>query len=87
MHSKHYKGLSPEDLIDIAVYHDLHFHASTERGVVFHLMGALSEFGKLGVVCIGDNPQQAQFIYKRTRDVLDEEVGPETAETPDTSAR
>jgi hypothetical protein len=73
--SNQYKGLSPDDLIDIAVYHDLHFHASTERGVVFHLMGALSEFGKLGVVCIGDNPQQAQFIYKRTRSVLDEEVG------------
>ena len=75
LQSDHYKGLSPDDLIDIAVYHDLHFHASTERGVVFHLMGALSEFGKLGVVCIGDNPQQAQFIYKRTRNVLDEEVG------------
>ena len=70
-----YKGLSPDDLIDISVYHDLHFHANTERGVVFHLMGALSEFGKLGVVCIGDNPQQAQFLYKRTRSVLDEEVG------------
>jgi len=75
LQSDHYKGLSPDDLIDIAVYHDLHFHANTERGVVFHLMGALSEFGKLGVVCIGDNPQQAQFLYKRTRSVLDEEVG------------
>ena len=77
MQSDRYKGLSPDDLIDISVYHDLHFHANTERGVVFHLMGALSEFGKLGVVCIGDNPQQAQFLYKRTRSVLDEEVGPD----------
>ena len=77
LQSDRYKGLSPDDLIDIAVYHDLHFHANTERGVVFHLMGALSEFGKLGVVCIGDNPQQAQFLYKRTRSVLDEEVGVE----------
>ncbi len=77
LQSDRYKGLSPDDLIDISVYHDLHFHANTERGVVFHLMGALSEFGKLGVVCIGDNPQQAQFLYKRTRSVLDEEVGPE----------
>jgi hypothetical protein len=75
LQSAHYKGLSPDDLIDIAVYHDLHFHASTERGVVFHLMGALSQYGKLGVVCIGDNPQQAQFLYKRTVNVLNEEVG------------
>jgi hypothetical protein len=78
LQSNHYKGLSPDDLIDIAVYHELHFHASTERGVVFHLMGALSEFGKLGVVCIGDNPQQAMFIYKRTSSVLNKEVGAET---------
>ena len=32
----------------------LHFHAATGEGVAFHLIGALSEFGKLGVVCIGE---------------------------------
>jgi len=69
-----YKGLMPDDLIDIAVTHKLHFHASTERGVVFHLMGALSEFGKLGVVSIGDNLQQAQFLYRKTVSVLDQEA-------------
>ena len=74
MRSPKYQGLLPEDLIDIAVYHDLHFDAAVERGVVFHLLGALSEFGKLGTVCIGDNPQQAQFLYRKTRQVLDQEV-------------
>ena len=69
-----YIGLLPEDLIDVAVDNDLHFHATTERGVVFHLLGALSEFGKLGVVCIGDNMQQARFLYRRTVSVLDKEV-------------
>lgn len=67
-----YKGLSPRDLVDIAVEHELHFHAASERGVVFHLIGALSEFGKLGMVCIGDNPQQAEFLYRKTRGVLDQ---------------
>ena len=75
LQAEEYKGLLPEDLIDIAVYHDIHFHGSSERGVVFHLVGALSEFGKLGMVCIGDNLQQAQFLYKRTKAVLDKEVG------------
>lgn len=70
-----YKGLLPDDLIDIAVYHGLHFHHTTERGTVFHLMGALSEYGKLGMVCIGDNPQQAQFLYRKVVSVLDAEVG------------
>ncbi|MCO4774127.1 MAG: carboxylate-amine ligase, partial [Deltaproteobacteria bacterium] len=70
-----YRGLLPEDLVDIAVYHGLHFHGPTERGVVFHLIGALSEFGKIGVVSIGDNPQQARFLYQRTMQVLDEATG------------
>lgn len=74
LQSASYAGLLPDDLIDIAVYHGLHFHTSTERGVVFHLMGALSEFGKLGMVCIGDNPEQAQFLYRKTVGVLDREV-------------
>ncbi|MEQ1567213.1 MAG: peptide ligase PGM1-related protein [Myxococcota bacterium] len=74
--SEAYKGLRAEDLIDIAVYHDMHFHGPTERGVVFHLIGALSEFGKLGIVAIGDNPQQARFLYKQALQVLDEETGP-----------
>ncbi len=70
----HYVGLTPTDLIDISVYHNLHFHAAAERGVVFHLMGALSEFGKIGVLCIGDNLQQARFLYRRTVDILDREA-------------
>ncbi len=75
LHSDAYVGLTPVDLIDIAVYHGLHFHEASQRGVVFHLMGAMSEFGKLGVVCIGDNPQMARFLYKKTVGVLDQETG------------
>ncbi len=69
-----YKGLTPEDLIDLAVYHDLHFHGATQQGVVFHLIGALSEFGKLGVLCIGDSPARARALYRHTVDVLDQET-------------
>lgn len=72
MQKESYKGLLPEDLVDIAVFHGLHFHGPTERGVVFHLIGALSEFGKLGLVAIGDNIQQAQFLYRQTLQVLDD---------------
>ena len=74
MQRDRYKGLLPQDLVDIAVYHGLHFHGASERGVVFHLIGALSEFGKLGIVAIGDNRQQARFLYKKTLAVLDEET-------------
>lgn len=70
-----YKGLRPDDLVDIAVYHKLHFHGPTQRGVVFHLIGALSQYGKIGIVAIGDNPLQARFLYKQTVQVLDEATG------------
>jgi hypothetical protein len=75
LQAERYRGLRAEDLVDIAVYHDMHFHGPTERGVVFHLIGALSEFGKLGLVSIGDNPQQAKFLYNQALQVLDEETG------------
>lgn len=69
-----YRGVSPDELIDIAVYHDLHFHSATERGVVFHLIGAMSQFGKLGVTCIGNSPEDAQHLYQKILDVLDFET-------------
>jgi hypothetical protein len=75
MQEERYKGLRADDLVDIAVNHGLHFHGPTERGVVFHLIGALSEFGKVGIVAIGDNPKQARFLYKRSLQVLDEATG------------
>ena len=43
-------------------------------GNVFHLMGALSEFGKLGVTSIGDSREEAQAIYDRVERVLDQET-------------
>ena len=32
----------------------------TETGVLFHLIGALSQFGKLGLTAIGNSPEQAE---------------------------
>jgi hypothetical protein len=74
LESERYRGLTPDDLIDIAVLNGLHFHAATGEGVAFHLIGALSEFGKLGVVCIGETLERAEAFYRRTVEVLDAEV-------------
>jgi len=78
LQSEAYRGLLPADLLDITVYHDLHFHPATERGVVFHLMGALSEFGKLGIVCIGDELDDANALYEKACGVLNEAVATTT---------
>ncbi|MEL7349380.1 MAG: peptide ligase PGM1-related protein, partial [Pseudomonadota bacterium] len=68
-----YRGLTPPDLIDIVVDNGLHFHTSTQEGVVFHLIGALSEFGKLGLVCVAASPERAEELYHQTVEVLDRE--------------
>ena len=69
-----YRGLSPQDLIDIAIYHGLHFDGATQKGVVFHMIGALSQFGKMGIVCIGESREEAFSFYNRAIKVLDEET-------------
>lgn len=66
-----YRGLLPNDLMDIIAQERLHFDSSTRTGSVFHLMGALSEFGKLGLTSIGNSPEQAREIYNRVETVLD----------------
>jgi hypothetical protein len=66
-----YVGLTPNDLIDIAMFHEIMYDGSSQEGVVFHLIGALSEFGKLGLVCIGSTPERAKEFYDRTISVLD----------------
>ncbi|MFB2879274.1 peptide ligase PGM1-related protein [Floridanema aerugineum] len=74
LQKERYRGLLPNDLMDIIADHRLHFDTSTETGTVFHLMGCLSEFGKLGLTCIGNSPQQAKDIYHKVVKVLDEET-------------
>ncbi|MEL6930554.1 MAG: peptide ligase PGM1-related protein [Cyanobacteria bacterium J06600_6] len=66
-----YKGLLPNDLMDIIAQERLHFDSSSRTGTVFHLMGALSEFGKLGLTSIGNSLEEAQAIYDRVEEVLD----------------
>lgn len=74
LQKERYKGLLPNDLMDIIAHHGLHFDTSTETGTVFHLMGCLSEFGKLGLTSIGDSLEQAEAIYNKVIKVLDQET-------------
>ena len=70
-----YKGLTPNDLIDIMVCNLIHFDSTTQQGVVFHLMGALSEFGKFGITCIAEHPDAAKILYDTAMTALDNATG------------
>ncbi|MDQ3031128.1 MAG: peptide ligase PGM1-related protein [Myxococcota bacterium] len=69
-----YRRFIPEDLIDVLVEHDLHFDETTQQGVVFNLIGALSEHGKLGLVCIASTHEAAVELSRRTIETLDREA-------------
>lgn len=66
-----FRRLTPPDLVDIAIEHDLHFDPVTQQGVTFNLIGAVSRFGKLGVVSIAGAADAAEALYERTVRVLD----------------
>jgi hypothetical protein len=69
-----YRGILPEDLIDIVTNNGLHYSYRTESGVLFHLIGALSEWGKLGLTVIANSRDEVNDLYRRTLDVLDREA-------------
>ncbi|HEY8689548.1 MAG TPA: peptide ligase PGM1-related protein [Chitinophagaceae bacterium] len=68
-----YIGLTPHDLIDIAMCNGIQFDGAKQTGVMFHMIGALSQYGKLGMVCIGKTVEEAKEFYARTIEVLDKE--------------
>jgi hypothetical protein len=70
-----YRSLTPTDLIDVLVQNGLHFDALRQQGVVFNLIGALSEFGKLGLVSIAPDHERAQRVFDTAVAVLDRETG------------
>ena len=41
---------------------------------MFHMIGALSQYGKMGMVCIGESPEEAFLLYSKTIELLDAET-------------
>src|SRR5262249_20775040 len=64
LESEELKGLTHEDLFDVIVRRDLHFDQARQRGVVFHMMSALTELGRIGLTAVGASPEMAQQIYR-----------------------
>src|SRR3989454_1503157 len=72
--SPRYRTLTPDDLFDIVVRHNLHFNQTRQTGVVFHMMSALGELGRTGLTAVGNSHQDAKATYDRAVAVLDEET-------------
>jgi hypothetical protein len=68
------RGLAIDDLFDIVARHGLHFDQARQTGVVFHMISALTEHGRLGLTAVGDSPAQADMLYQRAERILLEEA-------------
>jgi hypothetical protein len=69
-----YRTLTPDDLFDIVVRHGLHFGQTRQTGVVFHMMSALGELGRVGLTAVGNSHEEAKATYTRALSVLDQEA-------------
>jgi hypothetical protein len=65
--------LTPDDVISAADRCGLAYDPATESGAVFHLMGALPEFGKVGAVCIGPTRAHARDLFQEVVEMLHRE--------------
>lgn len=64
---------SAESVFDVAVKRGLHFDQARGRGVVFHMLAALGDHGRLGMTAVGDSHAEARELFDRTqRELLEE---------------
>jgi hypothetical protein len=64
------RGLRVEDLFDLLARSGLHFDQARETGVVFHMMSALTTFGRVGMTAISETPESAQALYDTAEQAL-----------------
>ena len=69
-----FRAFTPDDLFDIVARHALHFDQTRQTGVVFHMLGALGECGRMGLTAVGNSPDEADAIQARAVAVLEEEA-------------
>ena len=72
--SPRYRSLTHDDLFDIAMRHKLHFDPTRQAGIVFHMMSALGDRGRIGLTAVADTHDEADALYRKTVATLDAEV-------------
>ena len=69
-----YRAFTPDDLFDIVARHNLHFDQTRQTGVVFHMMSALGEAGRVGLTAVDNSPAEADDLFRRATETLDHEA-------------
>lgn len=69
-----YRVFTPDDLFDIVARHGIHFDQTRQTGVVFHMMSALGELGRVGLTAVGDSREDADALFTKAVKILDQEA-------------
>lgn len=75
LHHDNYRQLNANDLLGLAVNAHVNYDPVKESGAVFHMMGSLSSYGKVGMTCLSDGLSGAVEIDARVRAMLNEATG------------
>jgi len=57
------KGLRIADLFDLVAVSGIHYDQARERGIVFHMMTAITELGRVGMTAVGATADEAEERY------------------------
>jgi len=68
------RALTPEDVLEVTVRNRLHYDHTTQKGVVYQMLSAVTECGRVGVTAVGDSPGEAEVLWQKTRARLLEEA-------------
>jgi hypothetical protein len=52
----------------------LHYSHGKETGALFHMIGALSQYGKVGLTAIGNSREEADSLFTGALEALDREA-------------
>jgi len=76
------RALRLEDVFDLLARSGLSFDQARQTGIVFHMLSALTTFGRVGMTAIGRTPAAAQELYDAAEQALLDEA--RQAATPST---
>ncbi len=69
LQQEHWRGLLPEQMVDAMVKQQLYFNSATRRGCIPMRLGALSEHGLLGAICVGRSRRDAARLMQQLQSV------------------
>ena len=73
-------SLTPDDVLDVIDEEGIGWDASTNSGVVFHMISGVAVAGRVGFTAIGNSPGEAQDLYDRVETTLTRVASPRPSE-------